>query len=81
MTHEKIPNAWLTKELAASRPHLLAVAYRMLSSRVEAEDAVQEAWLRVQEVVGAASCEWLGFGLPPNSSVWPTFDSTWMYWR
>ena len=48
MTHDKIPNAWLTKELAASRPHLLAVAYRMLSSRVEAEDAVQEAWLRVQ---------------------------------
>src|SRR5687768_14188970 len=48
MTHEKDANAWLAAELAASRPHLLGVAYRMLSSRAEAEDAVQEAWLRVQ---------------------------------
>jgi RNA polymerase sigma-70 factor (ECF subfamily) len=30
----------------AERPHLLAVAYRMLGSRAEAEDVVQEAWLR-----------------------------------
>ncbi|HWA74304.1 MAG TPA: sigma-70 family RNA polymerase sigma factor [Polyangiaceae bacterium] len=30
-----------------NRPRLQAVAYRMLSSRSEAEDAVQEAWLRV----------------------------------
>jgi len=28
------------------RDHLLGVAYRMLGSRAEAEDAVQEAWLR-----------------------------------
>jgi RNA polymerase sigma-70 factor (ECF subfamily) len=28
------------------RDHLMGVAYRMLGSRVEAEDAVQEAWLR-----------------------------------
>lgn len=48
MTNEKSLEPWLTAELAASRPHLLGVAFRMLSSQAEAEDAVQEAWLRVQ---------------------------------
>jgi RNA polymerase sigma factor (sigma-70 family) len=36
----------LTAEFEEHRPHLRAVAYRMLGSVSEADDAVQEAWLR-----------------------------------
>ncbi|MBX5201885.1 sigma-70 family RNA polymerase sigma factor [Rhizobium sp. NZLR1] len=38
---------WLADEFEANRAHLKAAAYRMLGSRSEAEDAVQEAWLRL----------------------------------
>jgi RNA polymerase sigma-70 factor, ECF subfamily len=38
---------WQTEEFERNRQHLQSVAYRMLSSRSEAEDAVQEAWLRL----------------------------------
>jgi RNA polymerase sigma-70 factor (ECF subfamily) len=38
---------WLTEQFEASRPRLHAVAYRMLGSHAEAEDAVQEVWLRL----------------------------------
>jgi RNA polymerase sigma-70 factor (ECF subfamily) len=38
---------WLAKRFDESRPHLRAVAYRMLGSGGEADDAVQEAWLKV----------------------------------
>jgi RNA polymerase sigma-70 factor (ECF subfamily) len=36
-----------TEQFEASRAHLHAVAYRMLGSAADADDAVQEAWLRL----------------------------------
>jgi RNA polymerase sigma factor (sigma-70 family) len=39
---------WLTEQFEANRTHLNAVAYRMLGSLAEAEDAVQSAWLHLQ---------------------------------
>src|SRR5215470_4866912 len=38
---------WLAEQFEQSRPHLRGVAYRMLGSLSEAEDAVQEGWLRL----------------------------------
>jgi RNA polymerase sigma factor (sigma-70 family) len=38
---------WLAERFETSRPQLRAVAYRMLGSLSEADDAVQEAWLRL----------------------------------
>src|SRR5689334_9998629 len=37
---------WLAERFEEHRPHLRAVAFRMLGSLSEADDAVQEAWLR-----------------------------------
>lgn len=38
---------WLAEQFEANRGHLQAVAYRMLGSLSEAEDAVQESWLHL----------------------------------
>src|ERR671930_1897789 len=38
---------WLAQSFDEHRGHLRAVAYRMLGSLSEADDAVQEAWLRL----------------------------------
>ncbi|HTW98143.1 MAG TPA: sigma-70 family RNA polymerase sigma factor [Acidimicrobiales bacterium] len=38
---------WLADRFEEHRPRLRAVAYRMLGSLAEADDAVQDAWLRV----------------------------------
>jgi RNA polymerase sigma-70 factor (ECF subfamily) len=40
---------WLAARFEKQRNHLKAVAYRMLGSLAESEDAVQEAWLRVSK--------------------------------
>src|SRR5438874_7475911 len=40
-------NDWLATRFEAHRTQLRAVAYRVLGSVSEAEDAVQEAWLRL----------------------------------
>ena len=37
---------WLAERFEQQRAHLRAVAYRMLGSEAEADDAVQESWLR-----------------------------------
>jgi DNA-directed RNA polymerase specialized sigma24 family protein len=39
--------AWTAARFSEHRVHLRSVAYRMLGSLSEADDAVQEAWLRL----------------------------------
>ena len=51
--------SWLTERFEENRPRLRGVAYRMLGSLSEAEDAVQEAWLRLTRI-DAATVENLG---------------------
>lgn len=47
MQDEMQEHEWLAERFEEKRTHLRAVAYRMLGSLSEAEDAVQEAWLHV----------------------------------
>src|SRR5215470_4189885 len=47
-------NIWQAEQFEQHRAHLRAVAYRMLGSLSEADDAVQEAWLRLQRSDGSA---------------------------
>jgi RNA polymerase sigma-70 factor (ECF subfamily) len=39
-------NDWLAERFEEQRTHLQAVAYRMLGSQAEADDAVQDTWIR-----------------------------------
>ncbi|WP_329081540.1 sigma-70 family RNA polymerase sigma factor [Streptosporangium sp. NBC_01469] len=50
---------WLAERFEEHRPHLRAVGYRMLGSLSEADDAVQDAWLRVSRA-GTGGVENLG---------------------
>jgi RNA polymerase sigma-70 factor (ECF subfamily) len=43
---------WLVEQFEQHRSRLRAVAYRMLGSVSEADDAVQEAWLRLHRSAG-----------------------------
>jgi RNA polymerase sigma factor (sigma-70 family) len=50
---------WMAERFEEHRTHLRAVAYRMLGSRTEADDAVQESWIRLSRS-GASGVENLG---------------------
>ncbi len=50
---------WLAEQFEEHRTHLRAVAYRMLGSLSEAEDALQDSWLRVSRA-GAEGVDNLG---------------------
>ena len=50
---------WLAEQFEANRSHLQAVAYRMLGSLSEADDAVQESWLHLSRS-GTSGVENLG---------------------
>src|SRR5690242_10946015 len=45
---------WMAERFEEQRTHLRAVAYRMLGSLTEADDALQEAWLRVSRADASA---------------------------
>src|ERR1043166_1475502 len=53
-------NDVLAARFEENRTRLRAVAYRVLGSTAEADDAVQEAWLRLTRVDGGAGVDNLG---------------------
>jgi RNA polymerase sigma-70 factor (ECF subfamily) len=60
--HDEIPvhdHDWLAAQFDTHRDHLRGVAYRLLGSEAEADDAVQEVWLRVSRA-DASTVENLG---------------------
>jgi RNA polymerase sigma-70 factor (ECF subfamily) len=61
MAGRNLDDDWVTVQFEDSRPRLEAVAYRMLGSHAEAEEAVQEAWIRLRRTDPAAIENFGGF--------------------
>jgi RNA polymerase sigma factor (sigma-70 family) len=59
MDEDEMGAEWLADRFEEHRPHLRSVAYRMLGSLSEADDAVQDTWLRVSRA-GTSEVENLG---------------------
>jgi hypothetical protein len=67
---------WLAERFEAHRTHLRSVAYQMLGSASEADDAVQEAWIRLSRS-GADDVENLvGLTWAPGGHPKAVFDLT-----
>ncbi|MFL5928730.1 MAG: RNA polymerase sigma factor SigJ [Gaiellaceae bacterium] len=52
--NDRIANEWLAEQFEQHRTHLRRIAYRMLGSLSDTDDAVQEAWLRLSRTEIAA---------------------------
>jgi RNA polymerase sigma factor (sigma-70 family) len=53
-TGDNTTNDWLAQQFEQHRPHLRRIAYRMLGSLNDTDDAVQEAWLRLSRAETAS---------------------------
>jgi RNA polymerase sigma-70 factor (ECF subfamily) len=53
-TGDNTTNDWLAQQFEQHRPHLRRIAYRMLGSLNDTDDAVQEAWLRLSRTETAS---------------------------
>ena len=71
------------EEFEELRPLLFSIAYRLLGSVAEAEDAVQETWLRWQasETTPASSNWWASSPSPANASAPSGPATTCTTWR
>jgi RNA polymerase sigma-70 factor (ECF subfamily) len=59
-------NHWMAQQFESNRAHLRAVAYRMLGSLSEADDALQQAWLKVGSNEDPGGAGFAGDGPEPK---------------